>query len=225
MENNLKHPMPPTGMIVNSYNSPIQDDKFFEKFTEPENQKVDVQMDYIFVGDLLSRKGDEILKTLCSDDKFISVMTLPYINYLVQFQWDQVRDKIEWKSLYPFYALLALYTVYSLWMVEYRDSRESLKDTGFIGVTFYLVLIFLQALIIVYFLYREFKQFTIEASQYFSSIWNFSDIISYSLCGVVIFLDLYGTEQKNKLRPVASITLIILWIKMFYYLRAYESTS
>jgi hypothetical protein len=86
-------------------------------------------------------------------------------------------------------------------------------------------LIFLQALIIVYFLYREFKQFTIEASQYFRSIWNFSDIISYSLCGVVIFLDLYGSEQKNKLRPVASITLIILWIKMFYYLRAYESTS
>ena len=196
-----------------------------EKFTEPENQKVDVQMDYIFVGDLLFRKGNDIMKTLCSDDKFISVMTLPYINYLVQFQWDQVRDKIEWKSLYPFYALLGLYTVYSLWMVEYRDSRESLKDTGFIGVTFYLVLIFLQALIIVYFLYREFKQFTIEASQYFSSIWNFSDIISYSLCGVVIFLDLYGSEQKNKLRPVASITLIILWIKMFYYLRAYESTS
>ena len=157
METNLKHPLPQTGMIIDSYKSPIQDDKFVEKFTEPENQKVDVQMDYIFVGDLLSRKGDEILKTLCSDDKFISVMTLPYINYLVQFRWDQVRDKIEWKSLYPFYALLALYTVYSLWMVEYRDYRESLKDSGFIGVTFYLVLILLQALIIVYFLYREFK--------------------------------------------------------------------
>jgi len=149
-------------------------------------------MDYIFVGDLLFRNGKDIMQTLCSDDKYISVMALPYINYLVEFQWNQVRDKIEWKSLYPFYALLGLYSVYSLWMVEYRDSRESLKDTGILGITFYLVLIFMQALIIIYFLFRELKQFSIDASQYFSSIWNFSGIISYSLCGLVIFLDLYG---------------------------------
>jgi hypothetical protein len=37
METNLKHPLPQTGMIIDSYKSPIQDDKFVEKFTEPEN--------------------------------------------------------------------------------------------------------------------------------------------------------------------------------------------
>jgi hypothetical protein len=61
METNLKHPLPQTGMIIDSYKSPIQDDKFVEKFTEPENQKVDVQMDYIFVGDLLFRNGKDIM--------------------------------------------------------------------------------------------------------------------------------------------------------------------
>jgi hypothetical protein len=37
METNLKHPLPQTGMIIDCYKSPIQDDKFVEKFTEPEN--------------------------------------------------------------------------------------------------------------------------------------------------------------------------------------------
>lgn len=38
-------------------------------------------------------------------------------------------------------------------------------------------------------------------------------------------MDIFGSDDKGLLRPVASVTLIILWIKMFYYLRAYESTS
>ena len=100
-------------------------------------------MDYIFVGDLLFKKGNEIMKTLSSDDKFISVMTIPYINHLVQFQWDQVRNRIEWKSLYPFYAILFLYSIYSLWLVEYRDSKESLSDAGFFEMLNYAVVIIL----------------------------------------------------------------------------------
>ena len=37
METNLKHPLPPSGIIIDAYHSPIQDDKFIEKFTNPEN--------------------------------------------------------------------------------------------------------------------------------------------------------------------------------------------
>ncbi len=50
---------------------------------------------------------------------------------------------IEWKSLYPFYALLTLFTIYSLQMVEYRDTKGSLDDAGFIWVLYYLLLIIL----------------------------------------------------------------------------------
>jgi hypothetical protein len=41
---------------------------------------------------------------------------------------------------------------------------------------------------------------------------------------MVFILDWMEDKQKL-LRPVASSTLIIVWVKLFYYLRAYDSTS
>jgi hypothetical protein len=41
---------------------------------------------------------------------------------------------------------------------------------------------------------------------------------------MVPMLDLMG-DMQSILRPVASSTLIIVWIKLFYFLRAYDSTS
>ncbi len=152
-------------------------------------------------------------------------MTNPFIDFLVQYQWKQVKDSIYEKSLYPFYGLLFFYSFYSLFMVEYRNSKNSLDDAGFTFIIFYALSIIAQAIILSYFLYREALQFRKEFRQYFSSFWNFTDLICYSLCITVIVLDVFGLSQKVVLRPIASVTLIFLWIKLFYYLRAYDSTS
>jgi hypothetical protein len=41
---------------------------------------------------------------------------------------------------------------------------------------------------------------------------------------LVLIADL-GNLDKNVKRPVAAICLIVLWIKMFYFLRVFDSTS
>lgn len=51
--------------------------------------------------------------SMLSDKKYIDIMSIPFIQYLVMYQWQNTRSSIEWKLLYPFVALLGLFTVWS----------------------------------------------------------------------------------------------------------------
>lgn len=86
----------------------------------------------------------------------------------------------------------------------------------FIAITLFII--------IGYFLQIEVRQCIVNYKEYFSQVWNLSDLVSYSLCFLVVFLDVFNFN-KAVLRPVGSLALIILWIKLFYFLRVYDSTS
>jgi hypothetical protein len=60
--------------------------------------------------------------------------------------------------------------------------------------------------------------------EYITNLLNYIDMIINLLCLSVYMFDWMG-DMQNYLRPVASSTLIIVWFKLFYYLRAYDSTS
>jgi hypothetical protein len=75
-----------------------------------------------------------------------------------------------------------------------------------------------------YFIYVEILYFMLDKKNYISSFLNYIDLIINMCCFMIPVLDLMGDMQRI-LRPVASTTLIIVWIKLFYYLRAYDSTS
>ena len=77
---------------------------------------------------------------------------------------------------------------------------------------------------IFYFFYIEFKQLIKSGKEYFSSLYNFADLVSYSLCFLVVVL-YFSSISNDVTRPIASITLIILWIKMFYFLRVFDTTA
>ena len=79
--------------------------------------------------------------------------------------------------------------------------------------------------VIGYFFYVEVVQFIKDPKDYFSDFWNFSDLFSYSLCLIVVICDRVPGIPSSVNRPIASICLIILWIKLFYFLRVFESTS
>jgi hypothetical protein len=70
----------------------------------------------------------------------------------------------------------------------------------------------------------EVKQFIKNPSDYVVDFWNMADIINYSLCTSVILMDAFNAEIST-IRPTASVCVIILWIKMFYFLRVFETTS
>jgi hypothetical protein len=78
--------------------------------------------------------------------------------------------------------------------------------------------------ILIYFFYVESIQFLKEPRGYFTEFWNACDIVNYNLCLLVILMDASNAEVAM-IRPIASICVIILWIKLFYFLRVFESTS
>lgn len=56
-----------------------------------------------------------------SDKKFLKLMDIPFIKFLVMFQWKAVKGKIKTRLLYPFFALLSVFTVYSIYFVDYAE--------------------------------------------------------------------------------------------------------
>jgi hypothetical protein len=65
------------------------DNRFLVRAKVPKAQKSDVVMGAIYIGDLLSVHGEEIMETL-SDNKYLPIMSIPFIQYLVLFQWKKV---------------------------------------------------------------------------------------------------------------------------------------
>jgi hypothetical protein len=92
---------------------------------------------------LLVEKGEAILELL-SDIKYLGVLNIPFIDYLVKLQWKTVQNAIKLKTLYPFFGLLIFFTIYTMWFVSYVDDLPSLtSDSGYLHSFCYYVLILL----------------------------------------------------------------------------------
>lgn len=74
---------------LGTYVTPIMDQYFNQKFANYKEPKKDVTIQYIFLGDLLAKRGQEMMRVL-SDAKFLNIMTIPFIKYLVMYQWYSV---------------------------------------------------------------------------------------------------------------------------------------
>lgn len=72
------------GIILDTNQNPIIDDDFHTKFSKPNEAKKDVSIQYIFLGDLLNERGLKMMSTL-SDLKYIDMMSIPFITYLVNY--------------------------------------------------------------------------------------------------------------------------------------------
>ena len=82
-----KYPIASTeiGSKLDAHISPIMDEGFNRKFTEDKAPKKDVTIQFLYLGDLLGQeRGQEMMEVL-SNKKFLSMMSIPYIKYLVLF--------------------------------------------------------------------------------------------------------------------------------------------
>jgi hypothetical protein len=80
-------------------------------------------MSAIYIGDLLSEHGEEIMETL-SDNKYLPIMSIPFIQYLVLFQWKKVKEKVKTRLLYPFFILLFFFSIYTVNTLKYHAEAE-----------------------------------------------------------------------------------------------------
>eukprot|EP00347_Sterkiella_histriomuscorum_P008832 403343569 len=208
------------GFVADSHDSPIMDDRFYTKFRQPKETKKDVEISYINLGKLLSEQGEEIMDKL-SDKKYLAIMDIPFIKYLVMYQWLQVKHTIHNKLLYPFFVMLGLFTVYCLNI----DFKEVPDEKEWYQQMFNWIFAIILFNVLSYFFYVEVIQFIKDPKDYFTDFWNFSDLFSYTLCLLVVLFDRIPSVPNSVNRPIASLCLIILWIKLFYFLRVFESTS
>jgi len=59
---------------------------------------------------------------------------------------------------------------------------------------------------------------------YFKSFWNLIDLISLLLNLSVIILDLVNNNTMDS-NSVASVAILLMWVKLFYFLRIFNSTA
>jgi hypothetical protein len=59
-----------------------------------------------------------------SDKKYLPIMAIPFIQYLVLFQWKRVREKIKTRLLYPFFILLFFFSLYTINTINYNAEAE-----------------------------------------------------------------------------------------------------
>lgn len=117
--------------------------------------------------------------------------------------------------------MLGLFTVYTI-NIDFHD--EPAERSILVEVFNWMYAVLLVG-VLSYFFYVEAVQFLKYPSEYFSSFWNLSDLFSYTLCLTVVVFDRIPSMPNSVNRPIASLCLIILWIKLFYFLRVFESTS
>ena len=206
-------------------------DKDKDKEQGKDQPKKEVEVYYVCLGTLLSKNGESIMEKL-TDNKYLQLMNIPIIKYLVMFQYRKVENEIQKRLLYPFFALLILFSIYSVYFVTYSDDDPlpvqgpTNMDAIWFGFKkfFNWTNIFLLLATLAYFLYVEAKQFFLEPTEYFSEFWNIADLLNYVLCLCVILFDVFSISY-DILRPVSTLCFIVLWIKMFYFLRVFKSTS
>jgi hypothetical protein len=57
---------------------------------------------------------------MMSDKKYLPIMDIPFIRYLVMYQWLKVKHTIKVKLLYPFFALLFSFSMYAM-TIDFRN--------------------------------------------------------------------------------------------------------
>ena len=89
-----------------------------------------------------------------SEDRFLELMSIPYIKHLVEYQFVRIRNDIEYKTLYPFYSLLIMFSIYSIFLVNYEDNSLGLEHLTLVWQIFYEILVILILANIFYFDYK-----------------------------------------------------------------------
>ena len=75
-----------------------------------------------------------------------------------------------------------------------------------------------------YFIITEIYSIILEGLDYFKDVWNYLDIISWSLNIAFIACDLNGINPL-KVRPLGIMAVAVIWMKLFYFLRLFNPTS
>ncbi|CDW84245.1 wd-40 repeat protein [Stylonychia lemnae] len=171
--------------------------------------------------------------TILANSGNSNLFTIQSIKVIVLYYWQNFFYQIRNKVFFPFIAYLVFFQVYATYIYEKNQERIEQNKIDSAGTSkeglayFYELDKFFIAMIIsfiCYFGFLEVNQIYMMRASYFNSIWSLFDLISINL-NIAYIGCCIADIQPTKLRPLAAIAVLFMWIKFFYFLRIFRSTS
>lgn len=143
------------------------------------------------------------------------------IQKIIDFNYPLVKTYTVRRLFIPFIAFLTLYEIYTNYIYWHRFDNNFMifMDTSFlIGLS----------TLSTYFFANEVKQIIISPVVYFTSIWNYIDLIPtvgiYTLTAISL-VNFLATTDPIFISQVTAITTFFMWFRLLYFLRLFSNTS
>lgn len=143
------------------------------------------------------------------------------IQRIIDFNYKLTREFTVKLLFIPYMMFLCLFMVYTRIVFEDRTKNAGtyILDLGCqIGL----------GLFAFYFFCNEAKQFWSDKMEYFTTIWNYLDIIPCVGVFTMIIMNFiaYGVEDATVTsRQIQAVTSLFMWLKVLYFLRIYKATG
>jgi hypothetical protein len=175
-----------------------------------------IEFDWIFN----KKDGAGFMRTL-SDTDCIEMFSLKIIRYIIKFLWSRFKKAIV---LYLFIPFLIYFTIFLVYATLILDKKNEENDSN--GPYASADIVFAVALLIflIYFTYFEIRQMIHHKLAYFTTFWNFIDLISIVLNFAIIICDLAGGKEESVV-SLSGIAVLFMWMKLFYFGRIFISTA
>jgi len=175
-----------------------------------------IEIDWIFKGD----RASSFLKEL-SDTENLEIFNLDIIKDIILLQWKYFKIAIILKLFLPYLLYFAMFWVYATYLIE-RQYEEN-KTGEYYDITSY-VIGWAILLFNMFWAYIEIRQIILNGKEYFTSFWNYLDWSSIIMNWVVVTMNFGGASFQDTNR-VAALSVLVLYFKLFYFLRIFSSTA
>uniref|UniRef100_A0A7S3JKB8 Ion transport domain-containing protein n=1 Tax=Euplotes harpa TaxID=151035 RepID=A0A7S3JKB8_9SPIT len=192
-------------------------DKIFEEVGSLKRVTIKgIEFDWVFCSD----EGESFLQYL-SETPNINIFSQSIIRDIILFQWSFFKKMIILKLLVPYLCYFLIFCLYATYLLK-NQNDESDKN----GVYHIFSWIFGAIILVfnVFWAYIEVTQMMFHKLDYLTSFWNLLDLSSVALNSAVVIMDFADADFKNTNR-VAAISVLILYFKLFYFLRVFFVTA
>lgn len=176
-----------------------------------------IELDWIFN----TKEGDEFIGNL-ADTENIKLFGIDIIKDIVLLLWSYFKMQIVVKLLVPYFLYFIIFLVHTTYIIKnehYESSGESKPYHVAAWVFGSTILLFN-----VYWGYVELTQVMFHRIGYFKSFWNLLDLSSVIMNSAVVIMEFSNASFAN-INRVASVSVLILYFKIFYYLRIFFETG
>ena len=168
-----------------------------------------------------SQEGADFLQEL-SETENIRIFEHDIIKDIVLFQWSYFKIHIILKLLIPYLIYFLIFVLHVTFIIknEYAESKGENRPFHISAWVFGSVILIFN----VFWAYVEFTQMMFHKSVYFKSFWNLLDLSSVVLNTAVVIME-FSTADFAQINRVSSVSVLILYFKIFYFLRIFFETG